>query len=704
MTTAEPGKKLTIALVGNPNSGKTSLFNSLTGLRQKVGNFPGVTVDKKTGTFSVPDHPNITLIDLPGTYSVFPRSKDERVCSEILCVPGQQPDLIIVVADAANLKRNLLLCSQIMDLGIPVIVALNFLDVARSKHLTIDDRQLEKMLGIPIVPVNARKNEGIADLKAQIARMPAIPEQGFMETAASPQIARIKEITQAKTDYAALLLGLEQENFTHIDPALQQQLAGLLNEHPLPATKIQGADTLARYEKINGIVKECVSSRKEETGPSKTQALDKILTHGFWGYLIFFGLLFLIFQAIFSFASYPMDWIESAFIAISQATHQTLPDAWYTDLLVEGLLAGIGGVVIFIPQIMILFGFITLLEDSGYMARASFLMDKLMQKIGLNGKSVIPLISGVACAVPAVMAARNISNDKERLITILVTPLMSCSARLPVYTLLIALVVPDQTVLGFFNLQGLMLMGLYLLGLLMAIVVAAITRLLIRSKEKGFFILEMPVYQLPRMANVFMTMIEKAKIFTVEAGKVIVVISIVLWALASYGPGNQMEAVEGKYEHSEYRDQYSGAELAAKIQSEKLTHSYAGHLGRFIEPVIQPLGFDWKIGIALIASFAAREVFVGTMATIYSAGGDEENILPLKQKMALEVRPGTDQPVYSFATALSLMLFYAFAMQCMSTVAVMKRETKGWKWPMVQLTYMTLLAYFSSLVAFQLLS
>jgi ferrous iron transport protein B len=412
--------------------------------------------------------------------------------------------------------------------------------------------------------------------------------------------------------------------------------------------------------------------------------------------------MFIMFQSIFWLASFPMDWIEAAFGALSGKLANILPESQLTDILIKGIIAGLGGIAVFVPQIMILFGFITILEDTGYMARISFLTDRLMRQVGLNGKSVMPLISGVACAVPAIMATRNIENRKERLITIMITPLMSCSARLPIYTIMIALVIPNKPFLGILNLQGLVMMGLYLLGFVMALIIAAIMKFFIAIKEKSYFIMELPVYRAPRWKNVGTTMIQKAKIFITDAGKVIMVISVILWFLASYGPTKKMHAVDTRYEQLTVANPAQKDELQREKESEKLANSYAGILGHAIEPAIRPLGFDWKIGIALITSFAAREVFVGTMATLYSVGENpEDNDATLRQKMSGATwRNG--RPVYTLASGLSLMLFYAFAMQCMSTLAIVKRETKSWKYPAIQFVYMTALAYGFSLLAFQL--
>ncbi|PCJ89909.1 MAG: ferrous iron transport protein B [Flavobacteriales bacterium] len=643
--------KLKIALAGNPNSGKSTFFNNLTGLNQKVGNYPGVTVDKKTGTcFFENGSGKITaeIIDLPGAYSVKSKSEDERIAAEVISNHKNKdhPDVIVYVADASNLKRALFYCTQLIDLGKPVVLVLNMIDIAQEKGIKIDFEKLSEELGTPVVSTNARKNIGTEKVLSAIGS---------------------------------------------IDPAKNIFLNGTEN----------GNAIYLRYKKIDEILQKCVSKSPIEK-PDFTKKLDAVFTHKIWGFAIFLGVLLLIFQAIFSLSEYPMQWIESSFILLNDFISNQLPEGALTDLLTNGILAGLSGVLVFIPQIALLFFFIAILEDTGYMARVSFITDKIMRKFGLNGRSVVPLISGVACAVPAIMSARTIGNRKERLITIMITPLMTCSARLPVYILLISLVIPNQKFLGFFTLQGIVLMGMYLLGFVAVFGAAFVFKFVLKSKERSYFIMEMPTYKMPRWKNIGLTILEKIKVFTYDVGKVIIAISIVLWALASYGPGDSFEQIEKKYNNPEVAYSHSPEILANKMASEKLEASYAGVFGKAIEPIIKPLGFDWKIGIALITSFAAREVFVGTMATIYSIG-DADDTLSIRQKMMAEINPETGGKVYSLAVGLSLMVFYAFAMQCMSTLAVVFRETKHWKWPLIQLVYMTALAYLSSLLAFQFL-
>jgi ferrous iron transport protein B len=702
---------INIALVGNPNSGKSSLFNALTGLNQKVSNFPGVTVDKKTGIARIAPQLEANIIDLPGTYSLYPKSADEFVTYDVLLNPKgeDKPDMVLIIADASNLKRNLLFCSQIIDLKMPVIIGLTMMDLAKKKGVEVDLAGLERELGVPVVAINPRRNKGLQQLKKNIELIAqekfGAPARDFIENhqLAPAVVEDIKQLYPVTSDYAALHVAVNYDELHFLNKQVQTSIKASLQQHNFNKTKVQAEEIMQRYARIKHIMHGTVVETDPLQQQLQTERIDNLLLHRFWGYLILLVVLFLLFQSIFWIASYPMDLIDTGFGSLSGWLTEVLPDNKVSDVFINGIIAGLGGIAVFVPQIMILFGLITILEDTGYMARISFLTDRLMRQVGLNGKSVMPLISGVACAVPAIMAARNIENRKERLITILITPLMSCSARLPIYTIMIALVIPDRPVLGFLSLQGLVMMGLYLLGFFMAIFIAAIMKLFIKIREKSYFIMELPVYRAPRWKNAAATMVEKAKIFVMDAGKVIMVISIILWFLASYGPGKQMEAVHTKYEklQAQTTDSAQLAELDKQLQSEKLSHSYAGILGHTIEPVVKPLGFDWKIGIALITSFAAREVFVGTMATLYSVGESEDSDATLREKMEAATRiDGT--PVYTLATGLSLMIFYAFAMQCMSTLAIVKRETRSWKYPLIQFVYMTALAYVCSWIVYEL--
>jgi ferrous iron transport protein B len=702
------GKKLHIGLVGNPNSGKSSLFNCLTGLNQKVGNFPGVTVELKVGDAKIDDSLWAEFIDLPGTYSLYPRRHDEQVTYDVLLNEDHEehPDILVVIVDASNLKRNLLFASQIIDLKIPAVIALTMMDLARKKGVEIDVAGLERELGVPVIPINPRKNKGISQLKKTLSQITTSPApfsiRNFVPDAlwGRGTVQAIKEQLPQLSDYKALHLAFNYKELG-INSSVKKIVENSIKDIPLNKTLSQAEEITERYARIKTIMHQTVVEPDPLQRTLFTDKLDNVLLHRRWGYLILLAVLFLLFQSVFLIAQYPMDWIELGFAKLGSGLSGALPDTWWSDLLINGVVAGLSGILVFVPQIMILFGLITILEDSGYMARISFLSDRLMRSVGLNGKSVMPMISGFACAVPAIMSARSIENKKERLLTILITPLMSCSARLPVFTILIGLVIPNNYLLGFLSVQGLVMMGLYLLGLVMALVVASIARWFIKSKERSFFILELPTYRSPRWGNVVQTMINKAKIFVFDAGKVIMIISLILWALSSFGPGNRMNEVTQRYEQLKQQPNANIEELDKEFSTAKLENSYAGILGKSIEPVIEPLGYDWKIGIALITSFAAREVFVGTMATLYSVGDQDENALRLRDKMkAAKKDDGT--PVYTLASGLSLMIFYVFAMQCMSTLAVVKRETKTWKWPIIQLIYMTGLAYVMSLIVFQL--
>lgn len=652
-----------ISLVGNPNSGKTSLFNQLTGLNQKIGNFPGVTVDKKSGRLKRSDS-EIEILDLPGIYSLYPKTQDEKVVYDLLRDKNHKdyPERIVVVVDASNLERNLLLFTQVLDLGVPVTMALNMTDVANKKGLVIDIEKLSEVLGgVDILPIVARTGKGVSEL-----------------------IDHLMENKPSKTEEPFLGGEFDEGQFLIVDPDVRKQ-------------RVEN-----RYKKIRQVLSFVV---KQKTLPKslidRHRAADKILTHPFFGYVIFLGVLFVIFQAIYAWSEWPMDMIDSLFISASKWIKDTLPEGILTNLIAEGIIPGLGGVVIFIPQITLLFGFIFILEETGYMSRVVFILDRFMRPFGLNGRSVVPLISGVACAIPAIMATRTIDNWKERLITIMVTPLMSCSARLPVYTLLIALVVPDTMVAGFINLKGLVLLGLYLIGVVAALLAALAFKLFVKSRQKSFLVMELPLYKMPRWNNLIVTLWEKVRLFVFDAGKIIFSISIILWVLASFGPGDRIEEAVAEIPKPTTQDQVE--EYEKEVSSTSLANSYIGILGHAIEPAIKPLGYNWQIGIALITSFAAREVFVGSMATIYSVGEDFDDEATLLDRMRSEKIRGTQEPVYTFATGLSLMVFYAFAMQCMSTLAIVLRETKHWKYPFIQLVYMTSLAYIAALITYQLL-
>ena len=696
-----------VALIGNPNTGKTSLFNQLTGLNQKVGNYPGVTVDKKLGVSKLSSTQNAIITDLPGTYSINPTSIDESIVLKTLLKKDikESPDVILVVADVENLKRNLLLFSQIKDLEIPTVLAINMVDQMNRKGITIDLSLLKKELNTEVVLISARKNEGIKDVKAAIIRChvaaKASPLCGINNQIDPDYFTKLKEISPNYSLYELWLM-VTQNNYPETVTKEEKEKLLAFKKDVSKLKKYQHKETIYRYQEINKILKKTYIVDKSKAKDLRGN-LDRVFTHKIFGYVFFVFLLLAIFQSIFDWATLPMDLIDGTFAEISDFAKSNLPAGVLTDLLSEGIIPGIGGVLIFIPQIAILFLFIAILEETGYMSRVVFLMDKIMRRFGMNGKSVIPLISGTACAIPAIMATRTIASWKERLITILVTPFTTCSARLPVYAILISLIIPDIKIFGFLNLQGLVLLTLYALGFATAIIAAYILHKTLKIKTKSFFVVEMPNYKLPSVKNVFFEVVEKTKSFVLEAGKIILALSVILWFLASNGPAS-FDNVEKNTIENTANQNFSEKELQQRIASIKLENSYIGILGKTIEPVIRPLGYDWKIGIALITSLAAREVFVGTLSTIYSVASGDENTATIKQKMASEINPDTGKKRFNFPVGMSLMVFYAFAMQCMATLAIVKRETKTWKWPLIQLFGMGLLAYIASFITYQILS
>jgi ferrous iron transport protein B len=697
---------LNIALVGNPNTGKTSLFNQLTGLNQKVGNYPGITVDKKQGKCKISEHLTAEITDLPGTYSINPTTLDETIVLETLLNEKNDsfPDIVIVVAEVENLKRNLFLFSQIKDLQFPAILVINMSDQMVRKGISIDIDALKKELKSEIVLISARKNIGIDDLRKVIEnykKWNTEPVANISDKIDSVFFEAIETAFPEFSLYKSWLLITQQKNCNFLSNELQRKITEF-NKDNEKIKKYQHKETVYRYQIINEILKKTYKVDKNEATDLRSK-LDRILTHRLFGYIIFFGILLLIFQSIFAWASYPMDLIDGFFANLSELAKTNLPKGTFTDLIAEGVIPGVGGVVIFLPQIAILFMFIATLEETGYMSRVVFLMDKIMRKFGMSGKSIIPLISGTACAIPAIMASRNISDWKERLITILVTPFITCSARLPIYTILIALIIPDKHILGIFNLQGLTLMGLYLLGFAAAISSAILLHYVLKIKTQSLFVIEMPNYKLPSFKNVFYEVVEKTKAFILGAGKIILALSIVLWFLASNGP-SKFENAEEFVTAQESTNNISEKVLNKKIASYRLEHSYIGNMGKIIEPVIKPMGYDWKIGIALISSFAAREVFIGALATIYNVESEGEDVGTIKERMASEVNPKTGGKRFDFATGMSLLLFYALAMQCIGTLAIVKRETKSWKWPILQLTGMSALAYIVSIITYNILS
>ena len=698
------GKQLNVALIGNPNTGKTSVFNALTGLNQKVGNYPGITVDKKQGVCKLSRGVKANVLDLPGTYSLNASSLDENVVIELLLNKNDKdyPDVALIVSDVETLKRNLLLFTQIKDLKIPTILVINMSDLMRRKGIALDIKLLEAKLRTKIALVSTRKNTGIEELKQLIEGYKTISTEPCLDTTLIDEdyFQSLQKAFPNQDVYKLWLVITQDANFGKITRQ-ELDISRFKTKSNQELKRLQQKEAIKRYQFINSILKEGQTiDRSKATG--LRSKLDRILIHKVWGYVIFFLVLLSIFQAIYDWATVPMDLIDTTFASLAEWVKVTFPGGGkVTDLVAEGIVSGIGGIVIFIPQIAFLFLFISILEESGYMSRVVFLMDRVMRRFGLSGKSLVPLISGTACAIPAVMATRNIENWKERLITILVVPFTTCSARLPVYLIIIALVIPDGSIIGL-SYQALTLMALYLIGFGMAIFSAYILDRILKTKHKTFFVVEMPNYKLPLLKNVIITVIEKTKTFVFEAGKIILAISIILWVMASYGPGDKFNNAESYVKETSTTQ--STSELNDQIAAFKLEHSYIGIVGKTIEPLIKPLGYDWKVGIGLVASFAAREVFVGTLATIYSVGsaGEGENIETIKTKMANETyADGTK--VFTLASGISLLLFYAFAMQCMSTLAIVRRETKTWKWPILQLIGMTAIAYICALIAFQFL-
>ena len=699
------GKQIKVALIGNPNTGKTSVFNALTGLNQKVGNYPGITIDKKEGICKLSRGVKAHILDLPGTYSLNASSIDENVVIELLLNQKDKdfPDVAVVVADVENLKRNLLLFTQIKDLKIPTILVVNMSDVMVRKGIALDIAELETQLNTKIALVSTRKGTGLQELKTLIEGYKTLPKKQCLDARSIDvdYFERLEKAFPNQEVYKLWLVVTQDVNFGKL-ARKELDVSKFQTKSTSELKRLQQKEAIKRYQFINGVLKKSQVIDRSKAKDLRSK-LDRILTHKVWGYVIFLAILMTIFQAIYDWASFPMDLIDTSFASLAEWVKNSFPNGgMLTELLAEGVVSGIGGVVIFIPQIAFLFLFISILEESGYMSRVVFLMDRIMRRFGISGKSVVPLISGTACAIPAVMATRNIENWKERLITILVVPFTTCAARLPVYLIIIALIIPEGTFLGF-SYQALTLMSLYLIGFGMAIFSAYILDHVMKKERKSFFVVEMPNYKLPLLKNVLITVIEKTKTFVLEAGKIILAISIILWVMASFGPGEKFNNAESIVTQNNI--DIPKGELDDKIAAYRLEHSYIGIVGKTIEPVIRPLGYDWKIGIGLVASFAAREVFVGTLATIYSVGSasEDESIDTIKTKMANE-RYSDGRKVFTLASGISLLLFYAFAMQCMSTLAIVKRETKSWKWPMVQLVGMSIIAYVFALIAFQILN
>ena len=692
-----------VALIGNPNVGKTSVFNQLTGLNQQVGNYPGITVEKKQGSCKLCDTVKAKVIDLPGTYSLNASSIDENVVIELLLNKNDEdfPDVAVVVTEVENLKRNLLLFTQIKDLEIPTILVINMADRMKLKGIELDIPALEKELKTKIALVSSRKKTGIEELKNLIVNYESLSTEPCLSASSiDPEyFDKLRRAFPNQLLYKLWLVITQDVNFLNLE---RNEIKNTFTKSHAELKRLQQKETIKRYQFINDTLK--IGHKIDVAKATDIRAkIDRVLTHKIFGYLIFFGILMVIFQLLFDWSSIPMDFIDESFANFSSLAKQNLPPGEFTNLISEGIIPGIGGVVIFIPQIAFLFLFISVLEESGYMSRVVFLMDKIMRKFGLSGKSIVPLISGTACAIPAIMSARNIENWKERLITILVTPFTTCSARLPVYAILISLIIPEKRLFGFLSLQGLTLMILYLLGFGMAVFSAYLLNIYLKFNTKSYFVVEMPSYKVPMFRNVSINVIEKTKAFVFGAGKIILAISIILWFLGSHGLSDNFNNAEQIISEQNQDNILTSEEFLDQVNSYKLENSYIGIMGKAIEPVIRPLGYDWKIGIAIVSSFAAREVFVGTLATIYSVESHGEEEITIKNRMAAEVNPVTGEKVFNFATGISLLLFYAFAMQCVSTLAIVKKETNSWKWPIVQLVFMTGFAYLTSLIAFQIL-
>lgn len=683
--------KRKIALVGNPNSGKTSLFNQLTGLNQKVGNYPGVTVDKRTALIKLPNGEQCELIDLPGTYSLSSKNDDEKVVQDILLDPNSAafPDLIIIVVDGTNLARNLFLASQVIELGIPSILAINMVDIVEKSGDELKVQAISEYFDVPTTGISARKNKGITEL-LELASTEIAPSSKTLFKSDKYQDL-LKDCQHLFSHQTPYMLFKQLNNATSfLSEEEQHSLEEIQEKHDYSPLKEEILEISERVEIVNRASTQFYFKKDKEKKKTLTDKIDKYVTHPVWGLLIFLSVFFVLFQAIFTFAAYPMDLINDSIVDLGVWVGNFLPDTWFADFISDGIFAGLAGVLVFVPQIMILFALIAVLEDTGYLSRVSFMTDGLLKRFGMNGKSVIPLVGGFACAIPAIMAARSIENKRERFITIFITPLMSCSARLPVYVFLVSFIAPNEFLWGFISIQGLYMMGLYLLGFAVGLLVAMVINLFSKKSSDNSFILELPNYKLPSLRNAVNAAINKGKIFVMQAGKVILIASIVLWVLSYFGPGDRFEQIDNKYETLIAENEVYADSLYTQMSSEKLENSYLGIMGKTIEPVIEPLGFDWKIGIAIVASFAAREVFVGTMSTIYSVEGGESNEKGLK---AIK---------FSYATAFSLLIFYVFALQCMSTIAIVKQETGSWTVAGLQFVIFTGIAYLASWLTYVL--
>ncbi|MFN8437164.1 MAG: ferrous iron transport protein B [Cytophagales bacterium] len=695
-----------IALVGNPNTGKSSLFNQLTGLNQKVGNYSGVTVDKKEGKVKIESN-EFDVLDLPGVYSIHPKTLDEKVVLEVLSDSASEetPKVVVSVIDASNLRRSLLLFSQVVDLGFPVLVALTMNDVAHDAGIYIDEKKLSQALGCSVVKINSRTGQGIEELKKRIyaADFKKVESGIQLSEIELNFLTKLEGLNTTLKGYNLLLSAHHYNELSFLSYHEKKQLEALIHTENFKSIPAQARENIKRYEHIAQVYDKVVIDISKTKNQLFADKLDKVLTHPILGYVTLLMFILIVIQLVFTVSEIPMGLIENFGGFLMDVAKNYFGEQGIVKLLVDGLLAGVFGVLVFIPQIALLFFFLGILEESGYMARAVFITDKLMRKVGMNGRSVIPLFSGVACAVPAIMATRTIDNPKDRLITILVTPLISCSARIPVYTVLIGLFVPDGYVWGIIGYKALVFMGLYFFGFFVAIICSYLLKKIVNIKHSSFFVMELPSLKMPNWYNVWINIIEKVKAFVFDAGKTIIFISVLLTFLSYYGPSKAMKAAEDSMSQEIYKD-LSEAERSNLVAAKKMEASYAGNFGKWIEPVIKPLGYDWKIGISLLTSFAAREVFVPTISTIYNLGSDEENDGVIIQKLKNEINPETGKPLYGTALCISLLVFYSLSMQCVSTLATTKRETKSWTWTIIQFVGLTTIAYLGSLISYQLLS
>lgn len=700
----------TIALLGNPNCGKSSVFNLLTGLRQHTGNFPGVTVEQRSGRCVPPRGQAFRVVDFPGTYNLYPTSKDEQVVFDVLTHRDHPdfPDLVLYVLDATHIDQHLLLLSQVRDLGLPAVIGLNMVDRAEKSGLKVDIPLLADALNLRVIPINGQNGNGIPDLILALQKTLEANKKDFYNPIEYQPADQINDLVHSiktylpavASAYSALIVAHHYATLTWLKDDQKDHIEDQVHRSGFNTLQFQYEEIMTRYNIIDDIVNRCVK-REEIKRNDHTRSIDKVVTHPIAGPMIFFGILMVIFQSVFAWSEKPMEWIEWLFNTTGHQVRYILGSGWLSSLLVDGVLAGLGGVLVFIPQIAFLFLLITMLEESGYMARAVYLFDRIMQRFGLNGRSLVALVSGTACAIPAIMSTRTISSHRERLTTIMVTPFISCSARLPVYALLVGMMVPKGFWLGVLSYQGLVFTGLYMLGGLTALLAAIIIHRRIKTGEQSHLMISLPDYQWPRIQNVLIVVWTKVASFVREAGKIIIIISVVLWFLASFGmPGKMDDAVQTATAIAKQAGM-DEQEISDRIAAAKLEASFAGQLGKSIEPLIEPMGFDWKVGIALITSFAAREVFVGTMATIYSMGSSDDDSARIRDRMHEEVHPVSGKKIYNFGMMLSLLLFYVFAMQCMSTLAVVRKETGSWRWPIIQFLMMTGLAYVVSLSVYQ---